>query len=48
MEDEGKIVFSTKEKNLASAFQNDGGDISVLIDIKEIFGGGRISGRIEL
>lgn len=48
MEDKGKIVFSPKEKNIAKAFQNDGGDTSTLIDIKEIFGGGRISGRVEL
>lgn len=48
LEDEGKIVFSQKEVSKVTAFQKDGGDPSTLIDIKEIFGGGRINGRIEL
>jgi len=48
MEDEGKIVFSNKEVERSTAFQKDGGDTSLLIDIKEIFGGGRINGRVEL
>ncbi len=48
LEDEGKIVFSQKEVSKVTAFQKDGGEPSLLIDIKEIFGGGRINGRIEL
>ena len=48
MEEEGKIVFSKKEVERSTAFQKDGGDPSLLIDIKEIFGGGRIKERIEL
>ena len=48
LENEGKIVFSQKEVSKVTAFQKDGGDPSTLIDIKEIFGGGRINGRIDL
>ena len=48
LEDEGKIVFSQKEVSKVTAFQKDGGDPSTLLDIKEIFGGSRIIGRIDL
>ena len=48
LEDEGKITFSNKEVERSIAFQKDGGDPSLLIDFKEIFGGARISGRKEL
>jgi hypothetical protein len=48
LEEEKEITFSKKEKDIASAFKQDGGDISLLIDIKEIFGGGRIKGRLKL
>jgi hypothetical protein len=48
LEDEGKITFSKKEVERSTAFQKDGGDPSLLIDFKEIFGGSRIIGRKEL
>ena len=48
LEAEGKIVFSEKEVNKVTAFQKDGGEPSLLIDIKEIFIGSKITGRIKL
>jgi hypothetical protein len=48
LESEEKIIFSHKEVDLAIAFKEDGGDPALLIDFKEIFGGGRINRRIEL
>lgn len=47
LEEEGKIVFSNKEVERATAFHKDGGEPSLLIDIKEILGG-RINDRVTL
>ena len=47
LEDEGKLPFSSKEIDISKAFVADGGEPSLLVDIKEIFGG-RIIERIEL
>ncbi|MCK4827529.1 hypothetical protein KA005_68000, partial [bacterium] len=48
LEGEKKIVFSRQEMKHVTDFQNDGGSPSLLVDIKEIFGGGQIKGRKEL
>ena len=44
---EGKLPFSNKEIDISKAFVADGGDPSILVDFKEIFGG-RLLERIEL
>jgi hypothetical protein len=48
LEDEGKITFSPHEIARVKAFKNDGGNPADILDILEVFGGGRIAERIEL
>lgn len=48
LEKEGKITFSHREIEKVEAFKKDGGNPAGLINLKEIFGGGRIERRVEL
>lgn len=47
LESEGKLTLSYKEVEKITAFKEDGGDPTILLNIKDIFGG-RISERVEL
>lgn len=47
LEAEGKLTFSHKEIDIASAFKKDGGDPALLLSVKEIFGG-KLVDMVEL
>lgn len=47
LEAAGKIVFSTTEMNRMRHFRDDGGDSSLIVDFKEIFGNSRVGDYID-